>query len=263
MPGSRILSTGPAGCNLSCNFCQNWSISQGKDVPARFLAPDELAQAALSGGSDGIAFTYTEPTVWFEYVMDTAPLVREKGGAAVMVSNGFINPDPLKELISVTDAWNVDLKSWSEKFYRRRCSGNRDTVLHTISELASSACHLEVTFLVIPGENDDPQEWSEMAAWLAAEAGPSTVLHISRYFPRYRLKRPPTPVETLMQAKEVFSEYLDHVYLGNLAGVANDTLCPSCGALCIDRTQWPISLSGLNGTACSACGRELGIIREL
>jgi len=263
LPRARILSTGPAGCNLSCDFCQNWSISQGKDVPARYLSPNELAAAALSDGSRGLAFTYTEPTIWYEYIMDTAPLIREKGGVSVMVSNGFIEKAPLKRLISVTDAWNVDRKSWSMEFYRKRCAGERDTVLNTIRELATSTCHLEVTFLVIPGENDDPKEWSQMAAWLAAETGRSTALHISRYFPRYRLKRPPTPLETLLQAKEVFGEHLDHVYLGNVAGASNDTLCPSCGNICVDRSLWPVSLSGLNGISCSACGEELGIIREL
>ena len=261
LPGARILSTGPAGCNLLCDFCQNWNISQGRDVPARSVPPDELAAAAVSGGSAGLAFTYTEPTVWYEYVMDTAPLVRERGGFTVMVSNGFINPDPLEKLIGVTDAWNVDLKSWSGEFYRKHCSGERDAVLRTLVSLASSRCHLEVTFLVIPGENDDPAEWSGMAAWLASECGKGTVLHVSRYFPRYRLKRPTTPVATLVQARDIFSEHLEHVFIGNLAGVSNDTLCPWCGALCVDRSGWPATTPGLSGGACSSCGRGLGIVR--
>lgn len=263
LPGSRILSTGPAGCNLTCDFCQNWNISQRDDVPTRFVPPDKLADLALSGGSTGIAFTYTEPTIWYEYITDTAPLVRDRGGAVVMVSNGEVNPRPLEKYLELTDAWNVDLKSWSSDFYSGHCTGSRETVLRTLSTLAASDCHLEVTFLVIPGENDDPVEWREMADWIAEECGKDTVFHISRYFPGYRLKREPTPIQTLTKAREVFSEKLDYVYLGNVSTDFSDTKCPSCGALCVDRKGLTVSPRGLRDGKCASCGHDLNIVHEL
>jgi len=263
LPGSSILSTGPAGCNLRCDFCQNWSISQNSNVPTRYVSPDDLAEMSMEGNSRGIAYTYTEPTIWYEYIADSAPLVREKGGAAVMVSNGEINPDPLLQLTEVTDAWNVDLKSWSDDFYRRHCGGNRDTVLQTIKTLAGSACHLEITFLIIPGENDDPAEWREMARWISGECGSDTVLHISRYFPRYKLRQQPTRIETLQNAREVFSGELHHVYIGNVSQEKSDTFCPSCGAICIERTGWSVSTEGLLNGKCASCGRELNIVHEI
>jgi pyruvate formate lyase activating enzyme len=263
LPGSYIFSTGPAGCNLSCDFCQNWSISQSGNVPTRYLSPDELAEMAMSGKSSGIAFTYTEPTIWFEYIADTSPLVRRKGGAVVMVSNGEINPDPLLELIEVTDAWNVDLKSWSDEFYRRHCGGDRDTVLNTIRTLARSSCHLEVTFLVIPGENDDPLEWREMASWISDQCGNDTVLHISRYFPRYKLRQQPTPFDTLVKARDTFSEKLHNVYIGNVSMENSNTVCPDCGAVCVERTGWLVNTEGMNKGRCASCGRELNIVHEI
>jgi pyruvate formate lyase activating enzyme len=263
LPGSRILSTGPPGCNLTCDFCQNWSISQSRDVPTRFVKPGDLAEMAMSRGSTGIAFTYTEPTIWFEYISDVAPLVGEMGGAVVMVSNGEVRPEPLKEYLDFTDAWNVDLKAWSPDFYEKHCSGSLQTVLDTLKVLAASRCHLEVTFLIIPGENDDPGQWKEMASWLADNCGRETVLHISRYFPRYRLRREPTPYSTMTSALEVFSESLDHVYLGNVSTEYSDTRCPSCGAMCVDRKGWDVDASGLSEGACAACGRDLNIVRDL
>ncbi|OPL19508.1 MAG: hypothetical protein AVO35_10115 [Candidatus Aegiribacteria sp. MLS_C] len=263
LPGSRILSTGPPGCNLTCDFCQNWTISQSDGVPTRYIPPEEMAGICLSEGSAGIAFTYTEPVIWYEYIADTAPLVRERGGAVVMVSNGEVLPEPLERYTEFTDAWNVDLKSWSEDFYSRHCSGRLSTVLGTLKTLAASRCHLEVTFLIIPGENDDPSDWEEMADWLADNCGRNTVLHISRYFPGYRLKRPPTPEETLISAHETFSSRLDHVYVGNVATDFSHTLCPSCGAVCIERKGWSVNTDGLREGKCAACGADLGIVYEL
>ncbi|MBN2608697.1 MAG: AmmeMemoRadiSam system radical SAM enzyme [Candidatus Fermentibacteraceae bacterium] len=263
LPGTVILSTGPPGCNLTCDFCQNWTISQSDDVPTRHVPPQDLAEMAMSRGSRGIAFTYTEPAIWFEYIADVAPLVRDLGGAVVMVSNGEVTHEPLESYIRFTDAWNVDLKSWSPEFYGKHCSGSLDAVLDTLKTLAASRCHLEVTFLIIPGENDDPEEWREMAAWLSGNCGRDTVLHISRYFPRYRLRREPTPVETLVSAMKIFSENLDHVYLGNVSAGYSDTVCPSCGAVCVDRNGWAVDTSGLRGGACASCGQELDIVHEL
>jgi len=213
-PGSRLLSTGPPGCNLSCSHCQNWQSSQGSP-PTVYRSPMELAELALTC-SDGIAFTYTEPVVWYEYVMDTAPLVRSGGGMAVMVSNGFVNPEPLRRLLSVTDAWNVDLKAWNDEFYRRNCNGSLHPVLETLATIAGSGVHLEVTYLVIPGENDSETDWDQAARWLAANCGGNTPVHVSRYFPRYRQTRPATAVECVLRAARVFGTHLKHVFPGNV-----------------------------------------------
>ncbi len=258
-PGSLILSTGPAGCNLSCDFCQNWSISQSDGVPSRYVSPAELADLAFMEGSAGIAYTYTEPTIWYEYIADSAPLIRKRGGAVVMVSNGYVNRRPLEALTGLVDAWNVDLKAWSPAFYRERCEGERDVVLRSIETIAASDCHLEITFLVIPGYNDDPSEWKEMAVWIRDACGRDTPLHISRYFPRYRLRAEATPVSTIKEATDLFSGYLSYVYPGNVQDDAH-TVCSSCGALAVRRSGYSVDASGLEGGCCGTCGADLGIV---
>jgi pyruvate formate lyase activating enzyme len=210
-------------------------------------------------GSSGIAYTYTEPTIWYEYIADSAPLIRDRGGSVVMVSNGYVNPKPLKALTGLVDAWNVDFKAWSKEFYRERCDGERDAVLRSIREIASSDNHLELTFLVIPGYNDDRAEWENMASWIVDNCGKDTPLHVSRYFPRFRLQAEPTPVDTVNEAVELFSGHLTWVYPGNLHG-DTDTLCPGCGAVTISRSGYSVDTSGLEAGKCRACGGNLGIV---
>lgn len=213
--GSRVLSTGPNGCNLSCLNCQNWQISQQRSTGVRYVSPEDLAALALSE-SDGLAFTYTEPTIWYEYIMDTAPLVREKNGIVVMVSNGYVNQKPLNDLIGVTDAWNIDLKAFRNDFYRKICGGDLETVKNSIAAVAESPCHLELTWLLIPGHNDDEEQMTEAARWIAKTAGSSTPLHVSRYFPRYRMDIPATPIPLLNSSVELFREHLTDVIPGNI-----------------------------------------------
>ena len=213
--GSRVLSTGPNGCNLSCLNCQNWQISQQKSTAAQYHSPAELASLAMKA-SDGLAFTYTEPTTWYEYIMDTAPLVRKQGGIVVMVSNGYVNRKPLQNLIGVTDAWNIDLKGWSNDFYRDICGGDLKTVLDSIETVAASPCHLELTWLLIPGINDNPKEITEAAEWIRSVSGENTPLHVSRYFPRYKMNIPATPFSSLNAAVELFRKHLTNVYPGNI-----------------------------------------------
>lgn len=258
-PGASVLSTGPAGCNLSCSFCQNWEISQ-RESSTRLVQPEDLVGMALSRGSGGMAFTYTEPTIWFEYVMATAPLVREAGGFTVMVSNGYVESGPLDEYLKVINAWNIDLKGWSDRFYPEFCGASIKPVLASIEKVAASGSHLEVTFLVIPGLNDDPREWEAMGSWLASHAGRRTPLHVSRYFPRYRLETPPTPLETISRAVESFRAHLDFVYPGNVAGEEN-TLCPSCGALLIRRSGYSVEKAGISGGRCIGCGADAGVVQ--
>jgi len=260
LPGSSILSTGPAGCNLSCAFCQNWTISQDDGAPTRYVAPQDLADMALSRGSGGVAFTYTEPTIWFEYIEDTAPLVRERGGVVVMVSNGYVSPEPLSRYLELTDAWNVDLKAWTDGFYSRLCGGHLKPVLRTIRTVAGSPAHLEVTLLIIPGENDGPEEWDGMASWLADNAGPEVPVHLSRYFPNYRHDGEVTPESMLAEARDVFSRRLHHVYIGNVAGGVRDTVCPGCGEVLVRRRGYRGATVGVKEGRCASCGAEVSVV---
>lgn len=214
-PGSTVLSTGPNGCNLTCLFCQNWRISQVPSASARFIPPEELVDLAVSR-SHGIAYTYTEPTIWYEYILDTAPGVRERGGAAVMVSNGFVNEKPLRDLIGVTDAWNIDLKSFSSEFYEDICQGSLETVKNSIALVAESNCHLELTWLLIPGYNDGEEEILKAGEWVAKTCGSGVPFHLSRYFPTYRMHAPTTPIPLMKRAAELFSRHLSDVIPGNV-----------------------------------------------
>lgn len=219
-PGTKVLSVGSYGCNLHCPFCQNAAIAcagQG-DVPWREIAPAELADLAASlvpEGNIGIAFTYNEPLVGFEFVRDTARLARERGLANVLVSNGYVNDGPLREVAPLIDAANIDLKGFTQSFYDF-VGGDLATVKHTIEVLAAEpGCHLEVTTLVIPGLNDSEQEIGAAAQWLAS-LDPGIPYHLTRFFPCHRLTdRPATPTTTVQRLAGVASRYLKHVYVGN------------------------------------------------
>lgn len=218
-PGSRILSVGSYGCNFRCRWCQNASISQhGVRMHAgrQEMTPGEVFNAVRQSDSLGVAFTYNEPTVWFEFMMDTARLVYEAGMKNVVVTNGYINPDPLQELLEVAHAFNVDLKSFSAEFYEKESGGGLQPVKDTLQAIAREGLHLEVTFLVIPGLNDDVDQFDTMVQWIRNALGEEVVLHINRYFPTYRLDNPPTPISLMRQMEGVAERWLDRVYLGNL-----------------------------------------------
>lgn len=216
--GSLILSVGSYGCNFRCPFCQNCEISMatGENADTIYVSPQELVQKALElvpRGNIGIAYTYNEPSVAYEYVLDCAKLCRENGLKNVMMTNGFLSEKILNLLLPYLDAMNIDLKSFSEDFYRR-IGGSLSDVKRTI-ELSSRKCHVEVTTLVIPGENDTPEEMRRLAGWLAS-IDPEIPLHISRFFPMYKMAdRPPTPVETVYSLATVARGFLQHVYEGN------------------------------------------------
>lgn len=257
-PGSYILSVGPNGCNLSCQFCQNWEISQAA-VPTARVSPEELILAAKSHQSVGLAYTYTEPLIWFEYLMDVLPRAREQGLVNVLVTNGFINPEPLRELLPYIDAMNVDLKSMDPEFYRRICGGELAPVLRTI-EQAHGRCWVEITNLVIPGLNDSPQQQQALVDWVA-DLDPKMPLHLSRYFPQYKMTRPATPESTLISFANRAREKLSYVYVGNIRlPDMSDTFCPGCGQLLIDRDGYRIRLVGLKGDVCARCGRRADMV---
>lgn len=216
-PGSLILSVGSFGCNLHCPFCQNAEIAAaGAEVCTRDCTPERLVQEALrlrDRGNIGVAYTYNEPLVGYEYVRDCAEQVRRAGLCNVLVTNGTIAENPWRELLPLLDAVNIDLKGFTETWYRR-LGGDLETVKRSI-ELAARGCHVEVTTLVVPGENDSEEEMRALSAWLAS-VDPEIPLHVSRFFPRHRMQdRPPTPVRTVCRLAEVARERLSYVYTGN------------------------------------------------
>ena len=218
-PGSNILSIGSYGCNLRCSFCQNHHISMVRK-PERYaiLSPQELTEKATEfkrEGNIGLAYTYNEPLIAYEFVRDCANLVAEQGMKNVVVTNGYINREPLSELLPVIDGWNIDLKSFSDVFYRR-IGGDLETVKQTIL-LAATGSHVEVTTLVIPGENDSDEEMQQLSQWLAS-VDPSIPLHIARFFPNYHMNdRPATPVDRILRLSEIARESLQYVYEGNMS----------------------------------------------
>jgi pyruvate formate lyase activating enzyme len=259
-PGDAILSAGPNGCNLSCKNCQNWTISQVKQ-PTTYVAPERLVEVAIESGSAGIAYTYSEPFVWFEYLCDTAALAHERGLYNVCVTNGHINPDPLEDLLPHIDAVNVDVKSVNARFYRRVCKGHVDVVKNTVATCINSGMHVEVTNLLIPGLNDSDDEIRELASWVSGLKR-STPLHISRYFPNYQMDIAATPLRSLDRALKIAREYLDYVYVGNaeISG-ASDTVCPKCGSLLISRSGYSTKVIGLDGVKCGRCENSINVVR--
>jgi pyruvate formate lyase activating enzyme len=258
-PGREILSVATYGCNLACPFCQNCEISQ-HEVPGRYLAPEELVECARRSGTIGVAFTYTEPLVWFEYLLDACPGVRAAGLRTVLVTNGMLSPGPLAELLPHVDAMNVDLKSIRPAFYRDYVKGNLDAVLNTV-RTASRRCHLELTNLLIPGRNDSDDDISALVDF-AAGLGRQTVLHFSRYFPRHEAHEPPTPAATLLRAGELARRRLDYVYLGNVEAGAEwrDTRCPGCGSTLVERGGFSARVTGISDGVCSSCGRRAEVV---
>ncbi|MBP2627876.1 MAG: Radical domain protein [Firmicutes bacterium] len=260
-PGSLILSLGTWGCNFSCTFCQNWQIAQ--DSPStRSLMPEravEMAKQYGSKGNIGIAYTYSEPSVWYEYVLDTAKAVRQAGLKNVLVTNGFINPAPLQALLPYIDALNIDVKAFNNEFYHTVCAGGLESVKKTV-ELAVSVCHVEITTLLVPGLNDEVKEIEELAQWLAG-VNPNIPLHFSRYFPNHKMDVPPTPKSTMETAKQIASKYLNYIYLGNMSGDGGNTCCPQCSQLVIDRIRFHSYL--VDNNKCPQCGNIISIIGEV
>lgn len=216
-PGSYILSVGSYGCNFSCSFCQNNSISFG--IPeTSYISPENLVNKAFSlkdSDNIGLAYTYNEPFMSYEYVLDCCKLIRKKGMKNVLITNGYVQEAPLLEILPYIDAMNIDLKSFSQDFYKKICNGDVEYVKNTI-ELAANACHVEITCLVIPGLNDSPKEIEDMSLWLS-NLSPEIPLHLTRFFPRYKMTdKERTPKATLVKLAEIANHHLKNVYLGNV-----------------------------------------------
>jgi len=215
-PHSQIFSVGSFGCNFTCDFCQNYSISQHKSK-SDYVSKEDLVKTAVNMKDNiGIAFTYNEPSIWYEYVLDTSKLLKEKAPdkSIVLVTNGYINQEPLKNLLPYVDAMNIDLKSYSNKFYKDICGGNLKPVLETI-ETAAKSCHIEITTLLVSGENDNLNEVEEIAKFLSS-INRDIPLHLTRYFPRYKLDNPATDIDFMKKAENTAKKYLNKVLLGNI-----------------------------------------------
>ncbi|MEE4178279.1 MAG: AmmeMemoRadiSam system radical SAM enzyme [Bacteroides sp.] len=262
-PGHQILSAGSFGCNFHCGWCQNSSISQaGREAFSQLkpVTPRSLAEKAIASGGIGLAYTYNEPTVWFEFMLDTAVLMKEAGLKNVVVTNGYIQPEPLEDLLQQSDAFNVDLKAFSPDFYRKQCGASLDIIKKNLLVISRKGAHLEITFLAIPGLNDDLVLFQEMIYWITGELGEHTPLHISRYFPSYRTQQPPAPFELLKRMYEIASQSLYYVYIGNVQGRSgmNATRCPGCGSLLSERNRYATTLNGIDSSGhCERCGKKV------
>ncbi len=261
-PTAKALSVATVGCNLSCNFCQNWSLSQTlpEDTRARNVTPEELVSMARKNGATAIAYTYSEPTVFYEYMLETAKLAREAGIHNLLISCGYINEEPLRELCKFLDAANIDFKGWSDEFYRDYLKATKEPVMQTLKILAEEGVWIEVTNLIIPEANDDPDDIRRLCRWLADSIGTSVPLHFSRFHPNYKLTdRPSTPGSTLEMAYKIAKEEgMRYVYIGNVAGGEHeDTYCPSCGEKIIDRTGYSIELNFIIDGRCGFCGSPI------
>jgi len=265
-PGTGILSVGTVGCNLHCSFCQNYSLSQcGYDESTRLIeiSPREIVEkAGKLPGNRGIAFTYNEPAVFFEMMLETARLAQETGLKNVVVSNGYINQEPLKELLNFSSGFNIDLKAFNDKFYRTIAGGHLQPVLDSLKAIKTAGQHLEITLLVIPTLNDDIKEFNAMVDWIASELSSDVPLHLSCYFPAWKMDLPPTPMTTLQEFVRIAQKKLHYVYTGNTSNDNNSaTRCPYCHNLLINRHLYITEVVGLTEDArCNKCQKEIPVV---
>ncbi|MCD4748086.1 MAG: AmmeMemoRadiSam system radical SAM enzyme [Thermoanaerobaculales bacterium] len=262
LPGESALSFATAGCNVECKFCQNWEISQFRPEQVRswYIPPDELTRLAKRNGAKLTAATYSEPTVFWEYVRDAAVAARKAGLRPVVVSNGYIQAKPLREVLPLLEAYKVDLKAMTEEFYRRYVRGRLKPVLETLEIIRSSGTWLEIVVLLIPGLNDSQAEVKRLSKWVKTNLGPEVPLHFTRFHPTYLMKDlPPTPVSTIERSRDIaLAEGLHFVYAGNLPGhPGENTFCPSCRELLIRRVGFTIVENRLQGGACPACKKAI------
>ena len=262
LPGSYAYSLATAGCPLSCQFCQNWQISQAKpeDYNVNYISANDIVKNTLLEKSPIIAFTYNEPTVFIEYMIDIAAAARKQNIKSVLVSCGFMNSEPLKELCNHLDAIKIDLKGFSEDFYRNVSSAELKPVLNTIKQIAKSKVHLEVVNLVVPTLNDSEKMLSGLVDWILSEAGPDVPLHFTRFHPDYKLLNlQPTPISTLVHAREMaMSKGMHYVFVGNVPGnEGNSTYCPHCKKPVIIRNGFLTLENHLKNGKCEYCNTHI------
>jgi pyruvate formate lyase activating enzyme len=268
LPGTRCYSLGGIGCNFHCEHCQNWHISRatGDMVRMNALSPAEGIDHAVRQGCRSIAWTYNEPTIWHEYTRDMALLARVKGLGTVYVTNGYITEEALRDLSPVLNAFRVDIKSFSDDFYRKICGGRLEPVLNSTTLARELGMHVEIVNLIIPGLNDSPEEVDSLIQWVIDHPGPATPVHFTRFHPDYHMTdRSATPVATLekiyRRAKELGLRF---PYLGNVPGHPfENTYCPHCGELLIGRSGYEITIRNLDNHRCGKCGEGIEIVTEV
>lgn len=259
LPGTTALSFGTVGCNFKCPFCQNWDISQETKVNEEIeVSPQQMVDLALEHKAKSIAYTYNEPTIFYPYAKDIGVIAKEKGLKNIFVSNGFESPEIIKDMPSWLDAANIDLKSWDKEYYKKALKGGLEAVKDTLRMMVSEGIWVEVTTLLIEGENDSDKDLEEMAAFIANDLGRYVPWHLSAFHPDYKmLDHEYTGVDTLLRAKEIGKKAgLYYVYMGNVP-VHADTYCPKCGELLIDRTGYSVTINNLKNGHCPKCGREI------
>ncbi len=261
LPGEQAYSIGTAGCNQSCKFCQNWQMSQSteEEIKSINLPPEKAVEKAREKKAKIIAYTYNEPTVYMEYMQDTAKIAKQKNLKNTAVTCGLVNQKPLQDLTKNLDAANIDLKYFSNQLYREISNGYLNPVLETIKTLKNEGVWIEITNLIIPGLNDDEEMIREMSRWIVENVGKNVPLHLSRFYPAYKMKdRSPTPIKTVKKAEEIAREEgINHVYIGNIPGEGRNTECPECGNTVIKRTRTKPNTTGLKNGKCSECGKEI------
>jgi pyruvate formate lyase activating enzyme len=259
LPGTRAFSIATAGCNMECKFCQNWEISQFRPEQLRslYLPPKDVHKAAKINKCHSIAYTYTEPVIYYEYVFDTAKMGKETGVRSVVISNGYIQEKPILELCQHLDGIKIDLKAFTEKFYKETCSGELKPVLKILQDIKKTGIWLEIVVLIVPTLNDSESEIKQMSQWIFRNLGPDVPVHFTRFHPTYKIKNlPPTPVPTLERSRNIaLSEGLHYVYTGNVRGHAGEnTYCPSCNKVVIKRYGYKVIQVSIKNGKCIHCG---------
>lgn len=262
LPGSSAFSVATAGCNLGCEFCQNWSLSQEdpESLPADTLLPEQIVAAALRTGSRSIAYTYSEPVVFYEYMAETARLARSAGLYNIVITAGYIEPEPLRRLLPLLDVVKVDLKSLDPGYYRTIVGGRLEFVQRTLEVLARSGVQLEIVNLIVPGQNDSAEQVTHLSRWVKERLGPDTPVFFSRFIPCYRMPNTVmTPASDLQAARDLARrEGLKYVYIGNLTGdEGENTFCPACGLRLVHRIGYAVLANVIRGGRCPRCGERI------
>jgi len=266
-PGTNAFSMGTVGCNFKCDHCQNYSIStaDSKFPHMKELTPEQVVELAKQYNCQGVSYTYNEPTIWHEFCYDSAKLVKKARLYTCYVTNGYISEDPLKELSSVLDAMNVDVKAFDEKFYRKTCKARFEPVLNTCTLAKELSIHIELTYLVIPTLNDSLDEIKDFCRWIVDKLGEDTPVHFSRFHPDHNMTNiPRTPMDTLLKIYDVARETgVLYPYLGNVMhGNYENTVCPKCGSVCIERVGFSINLDNFVDNNCLKCGSSIPIVSD-